>query len=139
MTSLSRPRALAAASFLLLLTVVPFSAYKGDLARASTTRTNIIMNPSFENGLDANGVPVNWNFSTCEGVANATVSLDSTVSVDGNHSARVYTGPVTDTFCLPQSGNRFLGFSQIRQFLPNQSILPTFPIAKAGLGSWLNF
>ncbi|OLE74752.1 hypothetical protein AUG19_07415 [archaeon 13_1_20CM_2_54_9] len=136
MTSLSRPRALAAASFLLLLTVVPFSAYKGDLARASTTRTNIIMNPSFENGLDANGVPVNWNFSTCEGVANATVSLDSTVSVDGNHSARVYTGPVTDTFCLPQSGNRFLGFSQIRQFLPNPVNFTDLTDSQDGFSFW---
>src|SRR2546426_9730390 len=109
MTSLSRPRALAAASFLLLLTVVPFSAYKGDLARASTTRTNIIMNPSFENGLDANGVPVNWNFSTCEGVANATVSLDSTVSVDGNHSARALLGQVLITSGFPQAENPSLG------------------------------
>ena len=118
MTGLSRSRALVAASFLLLLTVIPFSAYKGDLARASTTRTNIVMNPSFENGLDANGVPVNWSFSTCEGVGNATLTLDSTTRVDGNYSARVYSGPITNTFCLPtQGGNRTLGFTQFRQFL----------------------
>lgn len=77
------------------------------------------MNPSFENGLGAGGIPVNWDFATCEGVGNATVNLDSTTYVDGNYSARVYSGPITNTFCLPTNGTRNVGFTQFRQFLAN--------------------
>lgn len=47
------------------------------------------------------------------------MALDSTTAVDGNHSARVYSGPITNVFCVPTPPNstRTVGFTQFRQFL----------------------
>src|SRR2546426_3309931 len=136
MTAISRSRPLATVSLLLLLTLTLFSAYRVTLARASTSPANIITNPSFENGVDSKGVPVNWDFSTCEGVGNATATLDSKTAVDGNHSARVYSGPITQTYCLPTSGTRQVGFTQFRQFLSNPVNVTDLTDSPDGFSFW---
>src|SRR5881628_1290985 len=99
MAIITRVRALSIVPVLLLLTLGLFSANIAPV-NASIPPTNLFMNPSFENGVDGQGIPDHWTFLTCEGVGNATARLDSTTSIDGNRSARVYSGPITNDFCI---------------------------------------
>ncbi len=95
-------------------------------AHAPGSSVNVIANSSFESGvyIDPHGysVPVNWGFETCEGEANATVGIDAGLWTDGFNSAKVSTGPVTPTGCIPGDNytGRSVGFTQFRQFLPAQ-------------------
>lgn len=94
--------------------------------KAAPIATNVISNGSFEDGADSAGIPKNWSFESCEGVANATARVDSSVQEDGANSAQISTGPLTSTGCVPGSQcsptscpGRMVGFSQFRQSLPN--------------------
>jgi len=110
------------------------------LAHASASG-NIIINPSFEQGLDPQGIPVGWDLTGCEGVANANVTLDQTRWVDGIQSAKITTGPVTPTYCFPDSsGPRPVGFVQFRQFLTNYPNLrfSNLTDSPSGFSFWFN-
>jgi len=92
--------------------IFPAKPAKSD---SQSSPTNIILNSSFENGLDANGIPNNWTFQTCEGVANATAAVDTSTHTGGADSAKVNTGPLTATGCFPGNySGRTVGFSQFR-------------------------
>ncbi len=95
---------------LTLTSLIPFGPHT---VHASSS-VNVITNPSFEQGLTG------WGFETCEGVANATATVDNSRSTDGTQSAKVFTGPITPTGCIPGDNytGRTVGFTQFRQFLP---------------------
>ncbi len=125
---------------LCLLTLSGVIRLTPPLAHASASG-NIITNPSFEQGLDPQGIPVGWDLTGCEGVANANVTLDQTHWVDGIQSAKIITGPVTPTYCLPDSGPRSVGFVQFRQFLtPNYPNLrfSNLTDSPSGFSFWFN-
>ncbi len=82
-----------------LLGLVPTHSAETVQATPSTA-TNIIDNPSFENGVGSNGVPTGWQFNGCEGVGDATVGQDPSQWTDKNNSAKVATGPVTPGGCI---------------------------------------
>ncbi len=104
----------------------------------------MIANSSFENGvyIDPNGntVPVNWGLDICEGEANATIGIDTSLWTDGYDSVRVSTGPVTPTGCTPPPDNftgRPVGFTQFRQTLPAQgSNFTQLTDSPAGFSFW---
>jgi hypothetical protein len=97
-------------------------------ALQATQPVNVITNASFEQGqqpcasASVQLCPSGWDFATCEGVANATITLDNTRKIDGNESAKVSTGPVTPKGCFPGDfTNRAVGFSQFRAQVRGQS------------------
>jgi len=94
------------------------------------------MNPSFENGFDGQGIPLNWNFEICEGVGNATATLDSTTYTDGSYSSKVYSGPITQTYCLPTNGTRNVGFTQFRQFVADPVNFTDLTDSQDGFSFW---
>lgn len=104
----------------------------------------MIANSSFENGVyidpHGNTVPVNWGLDICEGEANATIGIDTSLWTDGYDSVRVSTGPVTPTGCTPPPDNftdRPVGFTQFRQTLPAQgSNFTQLTDSPAGFSFW---
>ncbi len=98
--------------FLLASTILtPF----GPQVAHASINGNIINNGSFEQGLT--GWRLDTNFA-CEGVANATSTVDSSRWVEGGQSAKVFTGPITPTGCIPGDfTGRTVGFTQFPQFL----------------------
>lgn len=67
---------------------------------ATSDPTNVITNPSFENGVDPNGVPNYWQFTSCEGVGAANITQDPSQWTDGSYSAKITTGPITPGGCI---------------------------------------
>src|SRR5713101_1038240 len=111
---------------------------------APGSSVNMIANSSFENGVyidpHGNTVPVNWGLDTCEGEANATIGIDTSLWTDGYDSVRVSTGPVTPTGCTPPPDNFTgcpVGFTQFRQTLPAQGFNFTqLTDSPAGFSFW---
>ncbi len=104
-------------------------------AHAGPSPTNVIQNPSFENGLyieDVSGVntkvPTGWSWETCEGVKSAIEIGDSNNWTDGQNSTKVTTGPVTPNGCfgppMLQSAT-CLGSSQLSLSCPFNAPLAT--------------
>ncbi len=96
------------------LNSIAFTTRNGSFTERQVS-SNIIKNPSFEQGLDMSGKPVGWSLATFEGVANATVALDPSLKVDGNYSAKISVGPI---LCSPSCPTRPVGFAQFSQTLP---------------------
>src|SRR5713101_2061350 len=93
---------------LTLTSLIPFGPHPVHAASS----VNVITNPSFEDGLNG------WGFENCEGVANATATLDNSRWTDGSQSAKIFTGQITPTGCFPGDfTGRNVGFTQFRQFL----------------------
>ncbi len=113
---------------------------------ATSSSVNVIANPGFENGAGSNGIPVNWDFQTCEGATNATAGADPNQWAGGYYSAKVSTGPIIPVGCYPgtpcapaPSGcpGRQVAFSQFRQFLPGLGYNFTqLTDSTAGLSFW---
>src|SRR5712692_8864554 len=103
------------AAIILVLSVLSSTglAQLGPHPAHASSSVNIVTNPGFEQGLSAWGP-----FATCEGVANATATVDPGRWTGGSYSAKIFTGPITNTFCFPMTGNRTVGFSQFPQYLP---------------------
>ncbi len=133
---LLRSRYFRTVLLVLLLAVAAGQFFTPRPARAVSTATNIIANPSFENGVDPQGIPVNWGFETCEGVANATASVDTSLHIDGSHSAKIFTGPITNTGCFGPVASRTVGFTQFRQSLTPGLTFNNLTDSPNGFGFW---
>ncbi len=64
------------------------------------------------------------------------MSLDSTTYVDGNYSAKVYSGPVTPTGCFGPQPGRQVGFTQFRQSITSNVNFTDLTDSPDGFSFW---